>query len=154
MANQKKKRLYLDSAYCINLESEVQRRVHCEGEYKKAGMKAEFIKAVDGRNQEITVDLPMDPHSIAERERIDKLALSTAFFNRSMNSAERACALSHFNVWKKIEQLGREDNSKYFLINEDDFNVLDLEGFDTAISDDAMLNFHMIYLGYRGGEPG
>lgn len=151
--NSQGKGSYLVSAYCINLESETARRVHCETEYKKVGINAKFWKAVDGRKEEVVVDLPMDEKDVLERERINELAMSTAFFNRSMNSAERACALSHYQVWEEIEKLGREDNEKYFLVNEDDFNVIDLEGFDAAMDNKGLLQFDMIYLGYRGGEP-
>ena len=75
-----------------------------------------------------------------------------SFFNRSANSPERACALSHFKVWKKISEVSDELKDSFFMVNEDDFNVLTTEGLSEAIEELHTLDFDMVYLGHRGGE--
>lgn len=142
----------IEKAYCINLASESARRAHCEMQYVKAQLPFEFIDAVDGRK----MDIQPDPAQSAEQEHrwsvIDKTALSLAFFNRKTNSAERACALSHYKVWEIISKVSDELAQSFFMVNEDDFNVLTVEGLTEAMAELDWLDFDMIYLGHRGGS--
>jgi len=139
-------------AYCVNLPSDEARRDHCIREYQKAGIIYEFIEAIDGREQDVQ---PNPAQSVEQQKRwdnIDNTALSIGFFNRGTNSAERACAKSHALAWKRISDVADAEQHVYFMVNEDDFNVLELVGLDEAIAETQQLNFDMFYLGYRGGN--
>ena len=139
-------------AYCINLASESNRRLHCEREYRKTDIPCEFLEAVDGRIADIQPDPPLNKAQEDRWKLIDETALTLSFFNRSTNSPERACALSHFNAWKKISEVSDELKDSFFMVNEDDFNVLTTEGLSEAIEELHTLDFDMVYLGHRGGE--
>ena len=139
-------------AYCINLESDKTKYEHCKKEYAKANLEFEFIKAVDGREQDVQ-HRPAQSHEQQTRwGNIDSTALSIGFFNRGTNSAERACALSHAMAWKKISETPDAEQDVYFMVNEDDFNVLSTDGLNEALDEATRLDFDMIYLGYRGGN--
>ena len=139
-------------AYCINLASDKLRKSHCEQEYAKTNMSFEFIEAVDGREQNIEPEAANSQEQQTRWDNIDSTALSIGFFNRGTNSAERACAQSHAMAWKKISEAPDEEQEVYFMVNEDDFNVLSTDGLNEALDEATRLDFDMIYLGYRGGN--
>lgn len=139
-------------AYCINLASESNRRLHCEREYRKTEIPYEFLEAVDGRIADIQPDPAFNKAQEDRWKLIDETALTLSFFNRSTNSPERACALSHFKAWKNISEVSDELKDSFFMVNEDDFNVLTTEGLSEAIEELRKLDFDMVYLGYRGGD--
>jgi GR25 family glycosyltransferase involved in LPS biosynthesis len=64
----------------------------------------EFIKAIDGRTLEVSVELK-------------KLFIGNDFGNRK---GIIGCALSHYNLWK---QLLNDDNNEYYVIIEDDIDL-------------------------------
>ena len=139
-------------AYCINLASDKLRKSHCEQEYAKTNMSFEFLEAVDGREQNIEPEAANSKEQQTRWGNIDSAALSIGFFNRGTNSAERACALSHAMAWKKISETPDAEQDVYFMVNEDDFNVLSTDGLNEALDEATRLDFDMIYLGYRGGN--
>jgi GR25 family glycosyltransferase involved in LPS biosynthesis len=138
-------------AFCINLESHRDRKVHCENEYKKVPVTPEFFTAIDGRIQEVVADSITSDRKQQLHEEIDTNALSLGFFNRGMNSAERACAKSHLQVWRKILEIGT-DSKQFYLVNEDDFIVLNARPLNSALEELRTLPYDFVYLGYRGGE--
>ena len=113
-------------AYCINLDSEKNRKLHCSNEYERAGIDFEFSSATDGRSEDVQPRPSRDAAEENKWEEIDAVALTIGFFNRGTNSPERACAQSHLNVWEKIAE--KNSQSEYFLVNEDDFYVKTTEG--------------------------
>ena len=139
-------------AYCINLVSDTLRKTHCKQEYAKTNISYEFIEAVDGREQNIQPEPAVTKEQDRRWRNIDSTALSIGFFNRGTNSAERACAQSHAMAWKKISEATDEEQEVYFMVNEDDFNVLSTDGLNEALDEATRLDFDMIYLGYRGGN--
>ena len=139
-------------AYCVNLPSDEARRNHCIREYQKTGIAYEFIQAIDGREQDVQPDPAQSIEQQKRWDKIDNTALSVGFFNRKTNSAERACAKSHALAWKRISNVCDAQQGAYFMVNEDDFNVLELGGLNEALDEAKDLNFDLIYLGYRGGN--
>lgn len=139
-------------AYCINLPSEEGRRQHCQSEYEKAEIDFEFIPAVDGRVEDVRRDEPQGKAQADWWSKIDQTAMSLAFFNRGTNSPERACALSHYNVWELISKVDEVRADEYFMVNEDDFNVITTKGLAEALNELKSLKLDMVYLGHRGGE--
>lgn len=142
----------ITKAFCINLVSAYNRREHCAQEYSKTTIEYEFFNAIDGRVQNIQSAPPCSKTQEDHWNLINETALTFAFFNRETNSAERACALSHLQVWKKISDVSDEFANSYFMVNEDDFNVLNTEGLADALGELQTLDFEMVYLGYRGGK--
>ena len=138
-------------AYCVNIETEVSRRIHCQQQYERAGIEYEFIPAVDGRVQDVKRP-EAETHLEAERwEAINQAALTLGFFNRGMNSPAKACALSHFRAWEKVAAQSDQDGLHH-MVNEDDFRVGDLSTLESTLHAISQSDFDIIYLGYRGGE--
>lgn len=138
-------------AYCVNIETEKSRRIHCEKQYQIAAIDYEIVPAVDGRIEKV---VRPKAHSDIETDRwnaIDAAAMSLGFFNRDMNSPAKACALSHFRAWERIAAQSERDGLHH-MVNEDDFKVGDISGLSETIDAITQSNFDIVYLGYRGGE--
>ena len=138
-------------AYCVHIPSETERREHCKLQYGEAGIEYEFVEAVDGRLKEIHRPRAKSDVEAARWASIDAAALSLGFFNRTMNSPAKACALSHFRAWEKVAAQSDADGLHH-MVNEDDFKVGDISGLPETLQAIAQSNFDIVYLGYRGGE--
>ena len=88
-------------AYVINLARSTDRRAHITAELQRVGLDFEFISAVDGR----TLDL-------SDSTLIDPSLVSRCVFP----AGTVGCALSHFHVYQKILEDGRDTA----LVLEDD----------------------------------
>ena len=138
-------------AYCVNIESEISRRKHCEKQYEISGIEYEFVPAVDGRVEEIVRPEAESARESTRWAAIDAAALTLGFFNRGMNSPAKACALSHFRAWERAAAQSDQDGLHH-MVNEDDFKVGDLSGLNDTLRAIAQSDFDIVYLGYRGGE--
>lgn len=138
-------------AYCVNIETETTRRRHCEKQYEKSGIEHEFVRAVDGRVEDIVRPEAASARESARWAAIDEAALTVGFFNRGMNSPAKACALSHFWAWEKVAAQSDRDGLHH-MVNEDDFKVGDITSLQETLHAVAQSDFDIVYLGYRGGE--
>ncbi|MDC0600432.1 glycosyltransferase family 25 protein [Flavobacteriales bacterium] len=138
-------------AYCVNIETEKERRKHCEKQYQMAEIDCEFVPAIDGRIEEVVRPPAQSNLESTRWHAIDHAALSLGFFNRGMSSPEKACALSHFRAWERAAAQSDRDGLHH-MINEDDFKVGDLNHFSKTLDAIAQSDFDIVYLGYRGGE--
>ena len=136
------------SCFCINLESDQLRRNHCASEYARAGLDYSMIAATDGRGKEITIPSAKDPSEQARWDEVHRGAMEFGFFNRGMNSAERACAHSHFRVWEMISNAPEG----WYMVNEDDFKLNESSALPNILEEMKRCPFDLVYLGYRGGE--
>ena len=134
--------------YCINLESDTRRREHCSTQYEEAGLSYEFVKATDGRTTPVAIPQPLSTEEAKRWEDVDRAALQFGFFNRGMNSAEHACALSHYRVWEVISQ----KPEGWYMVNEDDFKLHEIQTLPSILDAIQGSSFDMVYLGYRGGR--
>ena len=109
--------MHFTRIYVINLERRPSKREHMENEISKiksSGIDVEFFNAVDGDNHDLT-----------------KFNFKTADWtdpstNKSMTMGEVGCALSHYSIWKKINELldkSQASLSDMFIILEDDVQL-------------------------------
>jgi len=113
----------------INLEHRTDRKESTIKELEKHNVtNYEFIKAVDGKKLESSLELK-------------KLFEGNKFNNRR---GVIGCALSHLNLWKELV-----DDSKnyYYIIMEDDFTLCD--DFLSKLKSLELKNKDLIYLGYH-----
>jgi glycosyl transferase, family 25 len=92
-------------AYVINLARSPERRAHITAELQRTGLNYEFIPAVDGRTLDLSDSALIDFASLTSR----------CPFPAGM----AGCCLSHFNVYQKILEDGRDRA----LILEDDVTL-------------------------------
>lgn len=138
-------------AFCVNIPSETERRLHCEAQYKKAGIEYEFVPAIDGRIEIIGPPCAMDEQESNRWTQIHTEANRFSFLQDNMSSPARACAMSHALAWKKAAQQAKEDGLHH-MVNEDDFKLGNLNDLESTLNEAARSPFDIIYLGYRGGE--
>lgn len=134
--------------YCINLESDHQRREHCASEYERAGLPFTVVAATDGRKQDIPAPSAKDQAEQNRWNEVDRGAMAFGFFNRGMNSAERACSHSHYRVWERISKAP----SGWYMVNEDDFKLHEIATLPHILEEMKHCPFDLVYLGYRGGQ--
>jgi glycosyl transferase, family 25 len=91
-------------AYVINLARSPDRRAHIEAELQQTGLEYQIVPAVDGRDLDLNDAALIDP----------SLALRCPF-----PAGAAGCALSHFSVYQKILEDGRESA----LVLEDDVKL-------------------------------
>jgi len=80
-------------AYVINLARSLDRRAHITVECQRAGLDFEIIPAVDGRTLDLSDSALIDP-SLASRSQFP--------------AGTAGCALSHFQIFQKILEDGRD----------------------------------------------
>lgn len=138
-------------AFCVNIPSEADRRLHCKAQYEKAGIEYEFIPAIDGRIEIIRAPTPLDEQESNRWKQIHTEANRFSFLQDNMSSPARACALSHALAWEKAAQHAKEDGLHH-MVNEDDFKLGNINDLESTLNEVARSPFDIIYLGYRGGE--
>lgn len=83
--------------YVINMPSAVQRRQRMQVELQAAGIEAEWIDAVVGRE--------LDPQALA---RLYSPGLNRQSFFRPLTPGEIGCYASHLRIWELMVQRGQD----------------------------------------------
>lgn len=122
--------------YCINLESEFNRRNYIKIKSKEYNLNVSFINAVLGKS--LDSNLLTSFHSDSE-----------SVINRRLTDGEVGCYLSHINTLKEF--LSTDDD--YAIVIEDDIEITEnLMFFINEFKDSKEPNnFDIILLGYRNG---
>jgi glycosyl transferase, family 25 len=122
-------------AYVINLARSPDRRAHIVAELERTGLDYEIVPAVDGRTLDLDNSTSIDP-SLASR--------------CPFPAGAAGCALSHFNVYQKILDDGRD----HALILEDDVMLpADLGDLADAVADHLTVA-EVALLNYGSYPPG
>jgi GR25 family glycosyltransferase involved in LPS biosynthesis len=119
------------NTFIINLKRRTDRKEEMEKTFDTAGFTDyEFIEAVDGSTLEAT-------------EEISKLFAGNDFGSRK---GVIGCALSHYNLWKK---LATDDQHSFYTIFEDDITVSNTfcQRLETALKDE-LTDVDILFLGY------
>lgn len=119
------------NTFVINLKRRTDRKEEMEKTFDTAGFTDyEFIEAVDGSILETT-------------EEISKLFVGNDFGSRK---GIIGCALSHYNLWKK---LATDEQHSFYTIFEDDITVSNTfcKRLETALKDE-LTDVDILFLGY------
>lgn len=112
----------------INLLRRPDRHENVIQKFKSANItNYEFIEAVDGKK-------------LATTSEIRKLFTGNDFGNRR---GVIGCALSHYNLWKRLIS----DTVEYYIIMEDDFELC--ENFQEKINKIKLEDYELIFFGYH-----
>ena len=115
----------------INLERRKDRKERCIDILKKFNIfNYEFINAVDSRE-------------INTKSKNIHFFKGNDFNNRK---GFIACALSHYNLWTRLL---KDDVNEFYLVMEDDFNLIEDFGISVNKIVNEMVNKPVIFLGYH-----
>ena len=129
----------INKTFIINLERDRKRKENIIKQLQYHNIQNyEFIKAVDGQNGDLQYyDFQVIPDWVEP------------FTSKVMTKGEIGCALSHYNIWKKIVS----ENLEYSLILEDDIILCEnfSEKLDSICSNilEELKEFDLLYLGRR-----
>jgi len=117
--------------YIINLERSMVRKEHILREAEKCGLSYELVKAVDGKE--------LSREDIEEMCDVDAIEAYPDWLTPGM----LGCALSHYNVYKKIIQ----DNTETAFVLEDDMVLPDnlpllLDDISQQILENEVITLH------------
>lgn len=118
----------------INLERDVERKNILELQLQKEDVRYEFIRAIDGQNDDLDkYEFKVIPDWVEP------------FTSKVMKRGEIGCALTHYQLWEKIVN----EKLDYMLILEDD--VILCDNFNKRVAEllKELSNFDMLYLGRR-----
>jgi glycosyl transferase, family 25 len=122
-------------AYVINLARSPDRRAHIVAELQRTGLDYEIVPAVDGRTLDLNDPTLIDPSLVSRCP---------------FPAGAAGCALSHFNVFQKIMEDGRENA----LILEDDVRLpADLSDLADELAG-YMTGAEVALLNYASYPPG
>ena len=119
--------------YIINLEKRTDRRDEIKETFIKKyekDLKIDFFKACDGKELEVT-------------DEITKLFAGNDFNNRSCIIG---CALSHYNIWKKLVN---DKNNDFYIVLEDDFECPNNVFTHLETIKNDMQEKEIVFLGYH-----
>ena len=125
----------IDRTFIINLKRDIERREKVEKQLKKENIiNYEFITGIDGQNG----DLENYSFNILQD-------WNEPFTRKTITKGECGCALTHYNIWKKIVQ----ENIEHCLILEDD--IIIANNFNSKLQEklDNISNFDLLYVGRR-----
>lgn len=109
---------------CINLKKRSDRKATMVAQFEAQSVtNYEFFEAIDGTNPIVEITQPMHYFKTSVRLRQGSLG----------------CALSHYNVWKKLSM---DPQCDYYLVLEDDVKLVD--GFKEKL--DCLLGRHNIHV--------
>lgn len=118
--------------FVIHLEHETDKRTRLEEQLRREHLQYEFVPGVDGQND----DLSQYHFSVLP-------SWSEPFTRKTMTRGEVGCALSHYQLWKRIV----DEHLPYTLILEDDTVLCpDLMSKLTMLND---VPYELMYLGRR-----
>lgn len=107
-------------AFVINLEDEVRRRAHMDGQLRSMGIAAEFVAAVSGAAL-----------SASDRAAYDR-GKALRVYGGDMIDAELGCYLSHYRLYRRMV----DQDIDLALIMEDDIEISPaLPGIVHALAD-------------------
>lgn len=114
----------------INLKKRTDRKDKCIKDLSEIGIdNYEFIEAVDGSELKPTKELK-------------KLFENNDFNNRK---SFIGCALSHYNLWKKLLE---DNDNDFYLILEDDFQLVNNFKEKLELLNSEFINKDLLFLGY------
>ena len=122
-------------AYVINLARSKDRRAHITAELQRAGLDYEVISAVDGRTLDLSGSTLIDP-SLASRCEFP--------------AGTVGCALSHFHVYQKILEDGRD---RALVLEDDVILPADLRDLVDEVAD-HVTGAEVVLLNYSSYPPG
>lgn len=118
--------------FVIHLDHETDKRTRLEEQLRREHLQYEFVPGVDGQNG----DLSQYHFSVLP-------SWSEPFTRKTMTRGEVGCALSHYQLWKRIV----DEHLPYTLILEDDTVLCpDLMSKLTMLND---IPYELMYLGRR-----
>lgn len=116
--------------FIINLKSATEKRQRMKDMLDKVGCDYEFFDAIKGSD--------VDPETYKSSPH-----WMDPYHHRHITQGEVGCAISHFNVWKRIAEL----NLSHALVLEDDVEIIDKEFESKCNAID--LDYDVIYLGRK-----
>ena len=116
--------------FIINLKSATEKRERMKEMLDKVGCDYEFFDAIKGSD--------VDPETYKSSPH-----WMDPYHHRHITQGEVGCAISHFNVWKRIAEL----NLSHALVLEDDVEIIDKEFESKCNAID--LDYDVIYLGRK-----
>lgn len=94
--------------FIVNLKSDKEKRHLMQKQLDEAGIKYEFVDAIDGSKL-----------SDQEKEKVYSPQKAIEVFKRELSNGEIGCALSHLNIYRKMI----EQKVEYAVILEDDVEI-------------------------------